>query len=756
MVVRVLFVCVFSFAAELSAAQTCKSSVPGDWSVPGNWDCRHAPAIGDTAILDHAMRVDVSTAVGTSPASGNVVITINRTGSLRIASGAVLSIRGDVKKDGPVYLECGSTWEWDGSVSHAKYQAAASAHSLKDARMLVVLPGETIAGDCTPNPVTVRSVLVGSGSGTANGWFQSGWLESGQWDAKGITFLRIGDSINPAIRHWLSGANDVFRLQNFTFVDSGPIKRGGNSPSNGSATFVITDGVFTNSQQSYSLDFTATVARTTGKWQIQRNYFDKALGDPSTSPNYQGVTLSHNIMASNFSSSGGAWDLWEYNVVRDIRGGLSNNDNNIYGSVYNSFWLEDPTQVNPHWPTLKNTTIPLTVQGNILQAGPSASEGDGFFPQTSGGLTSSFLYNLVLPNSGGGNSSGGITNVSANVDSHVIIEHNTMPLGSGATANHGVSYNESNIRGTPAGVVTSYRSNIIWWFSPKTTNHFWKAGAKFVPSDNIADPLLTANNTCWHCGVANQTGKTSDGTYYDLPTTGFAPGVNDINLDPGFVDPTRNFETAGQILWGVDGTIDGTLLALKADPAARIPELMEWIKAGFAPTNLALATAAHDGTYIGAVSVVSAAAATQCSGVGTNAMTTLAARHDTAAIALEQARALVNAATVEADPRQREVIADRIGELRARHDTADIALEEARALVNAATVEAGFRQIKALSARIGELRARHDTADIALEEARALVNATVSEPDPTQRKALAYDIRELLARHDLQRAVNVK
>ena len=323
-----------------------------------------------------------------------------------------------------------------------------------------------------------------------------------------------------------------------------------------------------------------------------------------------------------------------------------------------------------------------------------------------------------------------------------------MPLGSGATANHGVSYNESGVRGTPAGVVTSYRSNIIWWFSPKPTNHFWKAGAKFAPGDNIADPSLVTNNTCWNCGVANQPGKTSDGTYYDLPTTGFAPGANDINLDPGFVDPTRNFETAGQILWGADGTIAGTLQALKTDPATRIPELIQWIKAGFAPTNPALATAAHDGTYSGAVSVVSAAAATQCSGVGTNAMSTLAPRHDTADIALEQARALVNASTVEADPRQREVIADRIGELRSRHDTADIALEQARALVNAATVEADPRQREVIADRIGELRSRHDTADIALEQARALVNASAVEPDPKQREVLADRIRELQARHD--------
>jgi phenylpyruvate tautomerase PptA (4-oxalocrotonate tautomerase family) len=127
----------------------------------------------------------------------------------------------------------------------------------------------------------------------------------------------------------------------------------------------------------------------------------------------------------------------------------------------------------------------------------------------------------------------------------------------------------------------------------------------------------------------------------------------------------------------------------------------------------------------------------------------LLARHDNPGIALWQAKALSNATAGERAPRRCKALADRIGELLSRHDMPDIALAQARALFNATVVEPDPQQCEALSDRIGELLARHHSPEIALRQAEALNNATAVEPDAQQCEALAARIGELLARHDM-------
>jgi hypothetical protein len=101
--------------------------------------------------------------------------------------------------------------------------------------------------------------------------------------------------------------------------------------------------------------------------------------------------------------------------------------------------------------------------------------------------------------------------------------------------------------------------------------------------------------------VANRPGKSSHGTVYDIATTGSVPGSGDVTGDPRFADPSRNLEKWATRVHGADGTIAGALAVLKADPGQRIPEMIEWVRGGFAPRNRALKGSAHDGGDIGAV-----------------------------------------------------------------------------------------------------------------------------------------------------------
>jgi hypothetical protein len=93
-----------------------------------------------------------------------------------------------------------------------------------------------------------------------------------------------------------------------------------------------------------------------------------------------------------------------------------------------------------------------------------------------------------------------------------------------------------------------------------------------------------------------------------LPTTsksdtGVAIAFNGQTLDPQFVDSTRNVGTWDASLGG-PGTEESAYARLYADPTLTRTALLPYLKAGFAPRNVAISTAAHDGTTIGAIPYV--------------------------------------------------------------------------------------------------------------------------------------------------------
>ena len=82
-----------------------------------------------------------------------------------------------------------------------------------------------------------------------------------------------------------------------------------------------------------------------------------------------------------------------------------------------------------------------------------------------------------------------------------------------------------------------------------------------------------------------------------------AIAFNGKSVDPAFVDPTRGLASWDLSLGG-PGTEDGAIARLFADPTLTRTSLLPHIKAGFAPQEPSLATAAHDGTTIGAMGYV--------------------------------------------------------------------------------------------------------------------------------------------------------
>jgi hypothetical protein len=86
-------------------------------------------------------------------------------------------------------------------------------------------------------------------------------------------------------------------------------------------------------------------------------------------------------------------------------------------------------------------------------------------------------------------------------------------------------------------------------------------------------------------------------------------GANDVNVDPGFVDPNRSFWSwavaQGSSATTISGKVSDGLTFLRLDPTLIRSSLIPYIQAGFAPTNAALANAGHDGVTIGAMEMAS-------------------------------------------------------------------------------------------------------------------------------------------------------
>ncbi len=87
-------------------------------------------------------------------------------------------------------------------------------------------------------------------------------------------------------------------------------------------------------------------------------------------------------------------------------------------------------------------------------------------------------------------------------------------------------------------------------------------------------------------------------------------GFNDQSGNPNFVDVTRNLgqwwlhTQGGSDQGSYNANAAAALTALRANPALigqATTGLLAWVRAGFAPTNVSLHNAAHDGTDIGAI-----------------------------------------------------------------------------------------------------------------------------------------------------------
>lgn len=208
----------------------------------------------------------------------------------------------------------------------------------------------------------------------------------------------------------------------------------------------------------------------------------------------------------------------------------------------------------------------------------------------------------------------------------------TAPLGPALNATHNTWYGgaQSPVAGdfsSASYLVATHKSNLIWtynWLVESSGTGEYKmadmghsgGGGTVI----FVDPANADYNGCWNCLAGYYSGNG-----YDIYTGGVTAGAHDVNMSggtgPNFVDATRNFETYAQHLGGCLGTDlpqvceAAGVAGFKARTTGYdVASLLVWIRAGFAPQNIALHNTAADGTDIGAVPYAGPGSATPNAG----------------------------------------------------------------------------------------------------------------------------------------------
>lgn len=580
---------------------------------------RYASGVGSGGTVDLtssnwlAGTNDYSTAP-TAPQDA-VAITIANTGKLVIGAASpttppTLVVRGDIysvqtagsRTAGfyPITFNPGVTFEWDSSQA---------SNPTSQGYIFTCSKATQYNNYLNFNGTSANRVTVRSNASGGNGRFAlSGYLGGLQAVATYTDFLRIGTSTTPCLDLSLNNAGFSSSITNCTFTSYGPLASFAGGIMSSTSTLIVNDNRFTSSLETRSFRVRANNNLSSGTREIKRNYFDKIVNDSSFAGSMGGFTVQHNIFYGDvWIDPAINYALFDSNVVRKTPSTWSSY--NYPGDISNTFFLADGDFYNPHFFGV-SAARDSTFDGLILQATGSTTttDGDGVCGTLSSASPRAHILKntLVLPRSGDGLQASctlATINVANGNQRFADIQHCTC-MGSSADE-HGVQSNES----VPASAASFalYRSNIYWDTSARGNHFNTKKGGQNPPNDDILTASGATNNCAWNATTYSNVGKGSNGTYYSVPTTsGQVPGTGDVNVDPTFIDTTRNFEKFATT-FGDAASVANTLARLQADPATQIPALLAYVRGGFAPTNALLATAGHDGTTIGAVAYVSVA-----------------------------------------------------------------------------------------------------------------------------------------------------
>ena len=109
-----------AWSAEITSAQD------GAWAAGTTWTGGTAPGDGDTAIIatGHDVTVGTNVTVGAAGATGTAAVTVQGTGTLTVDTGSILTVKGDLRRDGRRKRKQVRRTEPEGALLSRGYQGA--------------------------------------------------------------------------------------------------------------------------------------------------------------------------------------------------------------------------------------------------------------------------------------------------------------------------------------------------------------------------------------------------------------------------------------------------------------------------------------------------------------------------------------------------------------------------------------------------------------------------------------------------------
>lgn len=564
---------------------------------------------------------------------------VNSAGSLTVASGVSLTLRGDVQLIGALTFDSASSLEFDASLSEtseAEY-GVWTGTAINQSSTAVAFNG-TSGNRCS----------VSSNAGGGVGFFRSGIVFSGQGrfpiTAAYTDFTRIGSATRSAMRLYNNAASSQQVIHHCVFDGCGILEIPVGLPS--TSGWSIHSNTFKNSAATPTVNGTGTtvcmiLANSTAAGagvvrECYGNVFDRVASLSANNATYPAPgNYYHNgweTTTGGVTAGAVVHEGWFARITaeRNTQSGSPHEKNGYF------YWDDVSTgstpHTNPHGFNAGGND--QTFEGLVFEANPSLGNGDCV--KTFQGFDYTIKNCLVLP-SGNGGTSGTLCTMFSNTPlaCRLSIYHNTIWNATGT-----VVICEGGSQ--PVGTLENVKSNLYARpASPPTPGA--QGGYKVALSSGsftgISNDILSPGSATHNAILNGRTLRTDDTTpvtkSYSYPHT-TDPGADDVDLGSGdhadlFVDPSRNFETWGEQVLGITGTreeiITGTLNALRAvnepgdpnyHPSATIENLWTWVRAGFAPRNVLLQNAGHDGVTIGAIEGVFSATFNPAWAIGSN------------------------------------------------------------------------------------------------------------------------------------------
>lgn len=385
-------------------------------------------------------------------------------------------------------------------------------------------------------------------------------------------------------------------IQHCVFANTGTLTHGtsGVTPYTCPITFEHNDLRDTSTVIFYAIDNAAATIK-----YIRYNTFVKSTGTTTIAFPRKSVIEGNIFDAYTYTNANGGYEV---DITKNLivhRGGATGSSClsvSALSVASNNYLYSPSSQLNAH--SIFAATGTTSIENNVFELWGTEPNIFNYGVNSSPSITG----NIAL----GNNNISLLTILSNPTTGDVTCTGNTQISGQSTAA--GLLLFENSSYGTQGGTLT-------------VSNNLLASNGVSTPALIISNVPANTNNVT----TANNNAMpgTDAESFVYIDSIGTKTG-NLYGVDPAFVDATRKFTTYGQTIAGTDGT-DTALLALFAatngynsttktqsdtpsgvSVAGSSTSLVDWVKAGFTPTNMTLATAGEGGTFIGAVQPVAA------------------------------------------------------------------------------------------------------------------------------------------------------